>query len=225
MLRCFLQSLICLGLNMKVSCTQIYVVLHLLSSELDSFFCQTPTCLVISRVVYSLSWCSRSIQILWWWVVRVSSQVHCPRNCPDWSVPTRNTRFNNRRLCASEPSNPSVPMSFAVHLDLRGLWVWWSPSSSDKHTKVVTMDCHPYIFIRIVEQCCAVFASSESSQFFTNQGRVVKLPGVRSVLNSIHALDQSASFVFAKLYRSSAGRRIFIYIYISKSWVCMGGSL
>ena len=47
----FLQGLICLGPKMKVSCTQICVVLHLLSSESDSFFRLTSTCLVVSFVV------------------------------------------------------------------------------------------------------------------------------------------------------------------------------
>ena len=50
----FLKSLICHGPNMKVSCTQICFVLHLLSSESDPFFRQTPTCLVVSLMVYSL---------------------------------------------------------------------------------------------------------------------------------------------------------------------------
>ena len=54
-----LQSLICLGPNMKVTRTQICIVLHLLSSKSTSFYRLTPTCLV----VYSLSWCSHCIQI------------------------------------------------------------------------------------------------------------------------------------------------------------------
>ena len=55
--------------------------------------------------------------------------------CPIGSTPTLNTRFNNRRLFTSDSSNPRVPMSFAVYLDLRRLSMSLSPSSSDKHTK------------------------------------------------------------------------------------------
>ena len=68
------------------------------------------------------------------------------RYCPFWSTPTRNTRFHNRRLFTSESSNPSVPMSFAVYLDLRRLSMCLSTSSSDKHTKVVAVHCHSHIF-------------------------------------------------------------------------------
>ena len=60
----FPQGQICLWPNRKASCTKICTVLHVLSSELDSFFRLTPTCLVVSLVVYPLSWCSRCIQIL-----------------------------------------------------------------------------------------------------------------------------------------------------------------
>ena len=52
---------------------------------------------------------------------------------------------------------------------------------------------------RIVEQCCAVFASSEAAQFSTDQVHVVKLPNVRSILCSVHALDQLANFAFTIL--------------------------
>ena len=41
------QSLISLGPDMKVSFTQICIVWHPRSSELDSFFCLTPTCVVV----------------------------------------------------------------------------------------------------------------------------------------------------------------------------------
>ena len=54
---------------------------------------------------------------------------------------------------------------------------------------------HPDIFVGIVEHG-TVFASSESSHLSTDQGHVVTLPDVRRILNSIHALDQSANFVF-----------------------------
>ena len=40
-----------------------------------------------------------------------------------------------------------------------------------------------------------MFASSESSQLSTDQVDEVKLPDVRSIMGSIHALDQSDNFV------------------------------
>ena len=63
MLCAFCKILICLGPNMTVSYTQICIVLHLLPSEANSFFRLTPTCLVVSLVVDSVSWCSRCIHI------------------------------------------------------------------------------------------------------------------------------------------------------------------
>ena len=59
----FLQDPICLGLGMKVSYKQICIVLLHLSSKSDSFCRLTPTCLVVSLVVYSLFWCSCCIPI------------------------------------------------------------------------------------------------------------------------------------------------------------------
>ena len=56
------------------------------------------------------------------------------------------------------------------------------------------MHCHSHILIRIVEQCCAVFPSSEASQLSTDQVHIIKLPDVGSVLSSVHALDHSANF-------------------------------
>ena len=44
-----------------------------------------------------------------------------------------------------------------------------------------------------------MFASSESSQLSTDQGYVIKLPDVRRLLSSMHALDQSGTFVFTIL--------------------------
>ena len=82
-------------------------------------------------------------------------------------------------------------MSFAVNWDLRSLPKCLSPSSSDK-TQTRRHD-HPHIFVGVVKQSCTVFASSKSPQISTDQ--VVKLPDVRRVLNSIHALGQSANFV------------------------------
>ena len=91
----------------------------------------TPTCLVVHLVVSSLSWCSRFIRNHWRWVVRVSSRVSMSKYCAVSSVPNLNTRFKNKRLFTSESSNPSVPMSIAVYLDLKSLSMCLSPSSSD----------------------------------------------------------------------------------------------
>ena len=44
-----------------------------------------------------------------------------------------------------------------------------------------------------------MFASSEASQLSTDQIHIIKLPDVGSNLSSVHALDQSANFVFAIL--------------------------
>ena len=41
----FPQCQICFWPNRKASCTKIFIMLHVLSSELDSFFRLTPTCL------------------------------------------------------------------------------------------------------------------------------------------------------------------------------------
>ena len=71
-----------------------------------------------------------------------------------------------------------------------------SPSSSCQTHEVVTMYCHLHSSVGVVEKCCAVFASSESFQLTTDQVHMVKLPDVRSTYSSIHALDQSANFVF-----------------------------
>ena len=97
--------------------------------------------------------------------------------------PNRSTRFNNRRRFTSESSNPSVPMSFAVYLDLRGLSMCLSPSSSDKHSKVVAVHCHSHIQIWIVEQRCTVFAFSDSAQLSTDQVHILNKEWV-SVWNS-----------------------------------------
>ena len=44
------------GRNVKVSCTQVCIVLHLRSSELDSFFRPTTSCLAIS-----IPWCTHCV--------------------------------------------------------------------------------------------------------------------------------------------------------------------
>ena len=94
----------------------------------------------------------------------------------------------------SETSNLSVPMSFAVYFHLRSLSVWLSPSSSDKdrksspHTAILTSSFELW-------KNAALFFSS---QFSTDQGHVLKLPDVRSILSSIRAPDQFANFAFAK---------------------------
>ena len=72
--------------------------------------------------------------------------------------------------------------------------------------KVVAAHCHSHILIWIVKQCCTVFASSEASQLSTDQKHIIKLPDVGSVLSCIHALDQSANFVFAILLTILCGK-------------------
>ena len=75
------------------------------------------------------------------------------------------------------------------------------------HThKVIAAHCHSHILIWIVEQCYTVFASSESSHLFSDQSYSVKLPDVGSILSSVHALDQSANFVFAILLTIVCGK-------------------
>ena len=89
-----------------------------------------------------------------------------------------------------------VLMSFAVYLDLKSLSMCLRPSSSDQTNKIVSAHCHPHIFFRIVEQCCTVFAlfGIHPTQN-KNQIHMVKLPSVRCVLSSVHAIDQ-----FCQLY-------------------------
>ena len=60
----FLRDPICLGPNTTNACTQIFIVLHLLSSVLDSFFRLPQSCLAVSPVVCSHVSCSSCIQIL-----------------------------------------------------------------------------------------------------------------------------------------------------------------
>ena len=142
--------------------------------------------------------------------VQVLSSLNCPNS--------KHTRFNSRRLFTSESSNPRVPMSFAVYLDLRNLSIRLSPSSSDKHTTVITVCCYHHVSIWIVEQRGTVFASSESSNPSTDQGHIVKLPDVRSILSSIHALDKSANFVFTT-FLTLAGRRMYMSLW-AVPWKC-----
>ena len=110
-----------------------------------------------------------------------------------------NTRYNNRRLFTSESSNPSVPMSFRCVFGFeKTVDVFESIIVWQTH-KVVAMHCQSHILIWTVEQCCTVLASSEASKLSTDQIHTTELPDVGSVLGSIHALDQSANFVFAIL--------------------------
>ena len=51
-----------------------------------------------------------------------------------------------------------------------------------------------------------MFASSEASLLSTDQIHVLKLPDAGSVLSSVHALDQSANFVFAILLTILCGK-------------------
>ena len=82
----------------------------------------------------------------------------------------------------------------------------YGPSSSDKHTKSSSRTAFSEILIRIVEQCCSVFASSEASELFTDQIHMIKLPDVGSILSSIHVLVQSANFIFAILLTILCGK-------------------
>ena len=51
-----------------------------------------------------------------------------------------------------------------------------------------------------------MFASSEASLLSTDQVHIIKLPDVGSIWSSVHALDQSANFVFAMLLRIFCGK-------------------
>ena len=111
--------------------------------------------------------------------MRVSSQVQCPS------------------AVKSDSSNPSVSISFAVFWDLRGLSMWSSPSSSDKHT--------------MSSPCTAILTLS--LELWNNAALCLPLrnptnsPKIRvtwsscqlwdRVLSSTHSLDLSANFVFA----------------------------
>ena len=94
-----LQSPICLGPNKKVSCTQICIVLYLLSSELDSF----------SRPSTNMS-CNFSRDVLTVLLFELRPDSFMMRdaclksgpmseNCPVRFVPTLNTRFYNKKTC------------------------------------------------------------------------------------------------------------------------------
>ena len=84
----FPRSRICLLPNRKASRTKICIVLHLPSSEFDSCFGPTPTCLVVSLGVYPLSWCSRCIQILCDEECVSQVRFSMSTNCSVCSVPT-----------------------------------------------------------------------------------------------------------------------------------------
>ena len=76
-----------------------------------------------------------------------------------------------------------------------------SPSSSETHTHIViAVHCHRYIFVGVVVNNAALcLPSSEASQLSKDQVHRIKFPDVGSILSSIHALDQSANFIFASL--------------------------
>ena len=97
-------------------------------------------------------------------------------------------------------------MSFTASLGLRRVSMCLSPSSSNKHSKVVAVHCHSHILIWIVEQCGDVFASSKASWLSTDQIRITKLPDVGSVLSPTHALDQSANFVLVTFLTILCGK-------------------
>ena len=71
-----------------------------------------------------------------------------------------------------------------------------NPSSSDKHTQSSPCTAILTSSLELWKKAALCYASSESYQFSTDQGHVVELRDVRRVLSSIHALDQTANFVF-----------------------------
>ena len=121
-------------------------------------------------------------------------------------------------------SNASVQQQKAFHVSIfesTCSHVFRCVFGFDKTVDV--MHCHCHILVWIVKQCCAVFASSEASLLSTDQVHKIKLPDVGSILSSIHALDQSANFVFTYFCPSSAGSPIYIGVYIIDR--CMYDSL
>ena len=116
----FPPSLICLGPKLESLNSKICIVLHLLSSELDSFFRPHPLALQF------LSWCTHCLGVL------VASRFFDDEGCisqakssvqemsrlmyPDSSKhvsPTENVSRPNLR------SNPNLPMVFVVYFDMR----------------------------------------------------------------------------------------------------------
>ena len=69
------------------------------------------------------------------------------------------------------------------------------PSSSATHTKSSPrIAILTYIFASWNNAALCLPLPSEASQFPTDQVHMAKLPNVRSILSSVHALDQPANF-------------------------------
>ena len=118
----------CRGPSTKFSHKQICIVLLHLSSESDSVFRLTPVFPLVSRgVLTALEFVLHPDSLMKSGACLKSSSI-------SRYTPTRNPRFY-RRLFTSESSHPSVPMFFAVYLDLRRVSICLSPSSSDKNTE------------------------------------------------------------------------------------------
>ena len=149
----------------KISCTHICIELHLLSSELDSFFRLTPTCLVISLVVYSLLLCSRlhprffddEVACLKPSSINVQqlSSLICPRLSTHSST-TEDVSHPNLRIQVF-PCLSLCILDLEKTVDVFKSIVIWQT-----HKVVAVHCCHFHILVWNVEQCCAVFASSEA---------------------------------------------------------------
>ena len=153
------------------------------------FFLQTLTCSFSRGVLTDLVFALHPDSLIMSGACVKSGSMS--RYCPFWFVPTRNTRFSNKRLFTSEPSKPKVPVSFIVYLDLRSLSICLSPiclsPSSSPCSDILTSSFEFYN--------TTALSSSESSRLSTNQIHVVKLPHVRRLLSSVHDLDQLVNFV------------------------------
>ena len=157
MLREFSQ--ICLGPNMKVSCTQDPNRVASSLFRLGRFLPFTNLSCSLSRGAHCFGVRVASIFIDDEWCVSqvwFSAQVLSSLNL---RIPV----FPCLSLCVS---------GFEKFVDVvEPILVWQTHD-------VVAVHCHPHIFVGVVEQGCTVFASSESSQLSTDQGHVVKLPHV-----------------------------------------------
>ena len=126
---------ICHGPNMKVSYKQICIVFLHLSLESDS--------VLLSYTNLSCNF-YRVVRTALVFVLHPDSLMMSGACLKSGSIPgtvpfdqlqpwIHDSTF--RRLFTSESSNPRVPMSVAVYLELRRPLMCLSPSSSDKHTK------------------------------------------------------------------------------------------
>ena len=188
---CKIQSV--LGQAWKVSYKQMYLV----ASSVFRIGLRLPSNTSLS--------CSFSLVVF---LLRIASLViggaclksgSMSKYCPVWSVPTLNTRFNNKAfhvwIFESKCSHVfRCVFGFYKTVDVFPIIVWQT-------RKIVAVHRHSHFLIWIVKQCCAVFASSD-------QIHIIKLPDVGSVLSSKHDLDQSANFVFAIFLTILCGSRM-----------------